>query len=80
MNPKVEKLKSEINKQKEVITKSQLRIRELEKQLTEAENAELVMAIRSINIPPEQLLETISRIGKKQSIQTTKTEATQNEA
>jgi len=79
MNSKVEKIKSEITKQKEAIAKSQHRIRELEKQLTEAENAELVMAIRSINVPPEQLLEVISKIGKKQSIQTTKTEATQNE-
>lgn len=82
MNSKVEKIRAEIEKNKEIIIQKQARIRELERQLTEAENVELVMAIRSINAPPEKLLDIIAQISKRSTLTAkanTKTEDQNNE-
>jgi len=55
MNPRIEKIKDEIEKTKDKVNKGQIRLRELEKQLTDLENADIVAAIRGVDIAPEEL-------------------------
>lgn len=55
MNPKIEKLTKEIEKTREKIAELQDRLRDLERQKTEAENTEYVAIIRSLNLSPQEL-------------------------
>jgi len=55
MNPRIDKIKDEIEKTKDKVNKGQIRLRELEKQLTDLENADIVAAIRGVDIAPEEL-------------------------
>lgn len=51
MNAKIERVNKDIEKTKEKISEFQARLREFEKQKTEFENAEIVEAVRGMNIP-----------------------------
>ena len=62
MNPKIQKTRDEIVKTKERIIKNQARLRELERQLTELENAEILAAVRAVDVPPEELKGLIQKI------------------
>ena len=62
MNPKIKKITDEIAKLKRKITDSQARLRELERQKLELENADIVAAVRSIDVPPEKLQELIQQL------------------
>lgn len=55
MNQKIQKTRDEIVKTKERIVKNQARLRELERQLTELENAEILAAVRAVDVAPEDL-------------------------
>ena len=55
MNPRIKKLKDEIEKTKDRVNKGQVRLRELEKQLTDLENADIVAAVRGVDIAPDEL-------------------------
>ncbi len=59
MNPKITKIVAEIGRMKAKIADYQNRLRELERQKTELENADIVATVRGIDIPPEQLAEFI---------------------
>ena len=62
MNPRIEKLRAELEKTKERIARNQTRQRELERQLVEAENADIIAAVRSMDVLPEDLAALIKRI------------------
>ena len=59
MNPKIDKLTKEIEKAREKLAEWQARLRDLERQQTEAENTEYVAIVRSLNISPQELAEFI---------------------
>lgn len=50
MNPKIQKVIKEIEKTKVKLADTQSRLRELERQKTELENAEIVAMVRSRNL------------------------------
>lgn|GEM_PF-512021 len=54
LNPKINKVIGEIEKTKEKIAEQQTRLRELERQKTELENADIVAMVRGIDIPPAE--------------------------
>lgn len=62
MNPRIEKIQTELDKTKDKIVKLQARQRELEKQLIELQNADIVSAVRAIDVPPEELRALIARL------------------
>jgi hypothetical protein len=66
MNPRIEKLKDEIEKTKDKLNKGQIRLREMEKQLTELENADIVAAIRGVEIAPDELAAFVQMFKDKQ--------------
>lgn len=55
MTPKIEKLNVEIERIKAKITDYQARLRELERQRTEAENTEIVELVRGVDATPQEL-------------------------
>jgi predicted nucleic acid-binding Zn-ribbon protein len=57
LNPKLQKVNDEIDKLKRKIADYQNRLRNLERQKTELENADIVAMVRGIDIPPSELRE-----------------------
>ena len=55
MNPKIDKLTKEIEKTREKIAELQARLRDMERQKTEAENTDIVAIVRSLNLSPQEL-------------------------
>jgi len=66
MNPRIEKIKDEIAKTKDKVNKGQIRLRELEKQLVDLENADIISAIRGVDIPPDELANFVQMFKAKQ--------------
>ena len=66
MNPRIAKIKDEIEKTKDKVNKGQIRLRELEKQLTDLENADIVAAVRGVDIAPDELAAFIRVFRQKQ--------------
>lgn len=62
MNHKIQRITDEIAKLKHKITTSQARLRDLEQQKIELENADIVATIRSLDVPPEELRMLIARL------------------
>ena len=62
MNPRIQKISDEIEKLKRKITNNQTRLRDLERQKVELENADIVAAVRSIDVPPEDLSAFIQKL------------------
>ena len=52
---KLERIVAEIEKTKEIISKQQGRLRELEAQKTEAENLQIVQMVRALRMTPAEL-------------------------
>lgn len=65
MNPRIKKITEDIAKLKRKITDNQARLRELERQKTELENADIVAAVRAIDVPPEELAALIAKLQSK---------------
>ena len=55
MNPRIERISAEIEKLREKVTSGQARLRELERQKTELENADIISAVRGVDIAPDEL-------------------------
>jgi transposase-like protein len=55
MNPRIKKVSADIAKAKRKIAEQTAKLKELERQKTELENAEYVAACRSVDMSPEQL-------------------------
>ena len=66
MNPRIQKLADEIEKIKRKITDYQSRLRELEQQKTQLENADIVAMVRGVDIPPDQFAEFVRMFKEKQ--------------
>ena len=66
MNPRIAKIKEEIEKIKAKINRGQVRLRELEKQLTDLENADIVAAVRGVEIAPDELANFVRMFKEKQ--------------
>ena len=66
MNPRITKIKEEIEKIRAKMTKGQNRLRELEKQLTDLENADIVAAVRGVEIAPDELADFVRMFREKQ--------------
>jgi len=66
MNPRIEKIKDEIERIKVKMNKGQIRLRELEKQLTDLENADIVAAVRGVEIAPDELAAFVAMFRDKQ--------------
>ena len=62
---KSEKLKKNIEKLKEKMLELEIQIEDLEKQKIQAENDEIVQAVRSINVQPEELKYVLKAIQDK---------------
>ena len=62
MNPRIEKITETIAKTKRKIADSQARLRELERQKIELENADILATVRSIDVPPDELKLLIQRL------------------
>lgn len=65
MNPKLKKVVDEMEKTKTKITEFQSRFKELERQKTELENADIIAMVRSIDVPPDEFGEFV-RLFKEQ--------------
>lgn len=57
MNPKIQKLADEIEKMRRKVAEYQSRLRDMERQKTELENADIIAMVRGVDITPEQLAE-----------------------
>ena len=66
MNPRIAKIKEEIEKIKVKLNRGQTRLRELEKQLTDLENADIVAAVRGVEIAPDELAAFVQMFKEKQ--------------
>jgi len=62
LNAKIEKIQTELSKVKDKIAKAQARQKELERQLVEAQNADIVAAVRAIDVKPEDLQSFVEKI------------------
>lgn len=71
MNPKIAKLRAELEKNTEKITRLQTRNAELKQQLQELENLDIISMVRECGITPDQL----SAFLEKLQLPTTKKEA-----
>lgn len=77
---KIEKISSEMAKTKEKISLHQSHLRDLEKLKTEQENIEILQAIRSITVSPEEVRALLSQIKTaNQSYLKNEKEITQND-
>ena len=70
MNPKYEKICSEIEKIEEKIQKLQTRLNNLYEKRTEMENTEIISAIRSLVMDKEQLMGFLEDLKKGKEIDT----------
>jgi len=66
MNPRIAKIKDEIEKTKTKISRGQIRLRELEKQLTDLENADIIAAVRGVEVAPDELAAFVLMLKEKQ--------------
>ena len=70
MNPKYEKICSEIEKIEEKIQKLQTRLNNLYEKRTEMENTEIISAIRALVMDKEQLMSFLDDLKKGKEIDT----------
>ena len=62
MNPKIQKITNDIEKLRHKIATGQTRLRKLEQQKLELENADIIATIRGIDVPPTELHALIARL------------------
>ncbi len=81
MNPKVQKLITEIERIQTKITNLQVRLKKLEQQRTELENTEIIGMVRSVTATPEELAAFIKAFCEKAgaAMNFTKQEENKNE-
>lgn len=65
MNPKLKKVTDEMEKTRTKIAELQSRFRDLERQKTELENADIIAMVRGIDVPPDEFGEFV-RLFKEQ--------------
>lgn len=60
MNPKIEKINSEYEKNRAKLSELHARQKELERQRTELENLDIIGLVRSVGMTPEELVKLLS--------------------
>lgn len=63
MNPKINKLRAELEKNNEKIEKLQVRNAELQQQLQEAENMEILGMVRACGMTVEEIVKLLKTAG-----------------
>jgi len=66
VNTKIEKITAEIDKLRGKISSMQSRLRDLERQKTELENADIIAAVRGVDIAPDELAAFMRMFKEKQ--------------
>ena len=66
MNPRLQKINAEIDKLRRKVNNYQNRLRVLEQQKTELENAEIIALVRGVDMPPEDFAEFIRAFRERQ--------------
>ena len=67
MNPKINKLKAEKEKNLRKIAEMTARNEEIDKQVTELENLDIIGIVRENSITPEELFELIRSLKKEEN-------------
>ena len=67
MNPRIVKLNNEIEKMRTKIADYQSRLRDLERQKTELENADIVAMVRGVDVPPDEFAEFVRMFKERQN-------------
>ena len=67
MNPRLKRITDEIEKTRAKISDYQSRLKDLDRQKTELENADIVAMIRGIDIPPEEFAEFARMFKERQN-------------
>lgn len=62
MNPRIQKITNDIEKLRRKISDSQVRLRDLERQKQELENASIIAVVRALDVPPEQFQALIAQL------------------
>ena len=62
MNPRIQKITNDIETLRRKITDNQARLRDLERQKLELENASIIAAVRALDVPPEQFQALIAQL------------------
>ena len=62
MNPKLQKLRAELDKNTEKIEKLQSRNTELKKQIQELENIDIIYMVRECGLSPEELSGLLAKV------------------
>ena len=68
MNPKINKLKAEKEKNLRKISEMTARNEEIDKQVTELENLDIIGIVRENGVTPEQLAELIQSLKKEGNV------------
>ena len=63
MNPKINKLRAELEKNNEKMEKLQVRNAELQQQLQEAENMEILGMVRACGMSVEEIVKLLKTVG-----------------
>ena len=66
MNPKINKLRAELEKNNEKMEKLQVRNAELQQQLQEAENMEILGMVRACGMTVEEIVKLLKTAGGEQ--------------
>jgi len=69
LNPKIEKITAEIEKTKSKLATYQTRLRDLERQKTEIENADILAMVRSIDVAPDEFAAFVKMFKAQQARQ-----------
>jgi len=72
MNPKLQKLRAELDKNTEKISKLQSRNVELKKQIQELENIDIIGMVRECGLSPEALSDLLAKVQAAPNITETK--------
>jgi len=67
LNPRLQKINDETAKLRQKITNYQTRLRELERQKTELENADIIALVRGVDIPPDDFADFVRAFKERQS-------------
>lgn len=67
MNPRIIKLNNEIEKMRTKIADYQSRLRDLERQKTELENADIVAMVRGVDVAPDEFAEFVRMFKERQN-------------
>jgi len=62
LNPRIQKITNDIETLRRKITDNQARLRDLERQKLELENASIIAAVRALDVPPEQFQALIAQL------------------